>query len=131
MRKDLKELTLEQIEKVKDSMILVHRYNDPVRMKFMVPIKKLSKAEESETISNFINDYREEISFDDKTCEIKINSSEKLEYAGKSRIDGQDMYHVKDKDFVVKIIDGKDLYIKPTLWQRFINFFKNKYTKHI
>jgi hypothetical protein len=121
------ELTSEEAKKmIEDSKIHVHRYNDPVRMKFIIPIGNMNGEEAKKAIAELISDYKEEIIFDDVTGEVKINETDRVRNLGRSRTDNQPLYSFKDKQYIVKVIDGKDLYIKPSFWSRLKKFFTKK-----
>ncbi len=62
--------------KIKDSMILINYYNSPIRKKYKIPIGDINKNN-ANTILSLINDYKDEINFDDNDGELYFISNKK------------------------------------------------------
>ncbi len=63
---------------VKDSMLLIHNINEPIRKTFVIPIGDINKNEVN-MYSNLISDYKSEIEWDEHSGEIFFQSNKKEE----------------------------------------------------
>lgn len=99
----------------------MHTYSNPTKIKFVVPVGNMTQEEAKIKLEQLIQDYKKDVVFDDNSGEIRLNNTEN---------NSEWWIPVKSNSTDgLMIVDIRNDFYKPNLWQRFVSFFKNLLTK--